>query len=94
LIQYNLQHLAWPQGYIPDSYEISKPPLKKTKEEIHRERLKEKHSCRMAPLNKFYLDEAIQNLQKVCGTQNAHTTYKVAGWKASFAKYKNTNAKE
>jgi hypothetical protein len=43
----------------------------------------------MAPLNKFFIDEAIQNLTGVCGTSNALTTYKTSGWKASFAKFKN-----
>ena len=86
--------IAWPQGYIPETHEVAKRPPKKTKEEIHLEKLKDKHSLVMAPLNKFYLDEAIQNLQKVCTTNNAITTYKTAGWKASFAKFKNTSIKE
>ena len=86
--------MAWPRGYIPPTHEVAKRPVKKTKEEINREKLKEKHSLTMAPLNKFYLDDAIQNLQKVCGTKNAHTTYKTAGWKAGFAKIKGVSVKE
>jgi len=78
------QNVAWPKGYIPEQFVIQKPALKKTKEEIDREILKEKHSLKMAPLNKFYLDDAIKNLQKVCTTENALVTYKTAGWKATF----------
>ena len=48
----------------------------------------------MAPLNRFFIDEAIQNLRQVAGTSNAHTTYKTSGWKASFSKYKNASVKE
>lgn len=87
-------NVAWPQGYIPDDYPIKRPPVKYSKEEIALAKLKEKHSLRMAPLNKFFIDEAIQNLKQVCGTSNAHTTYKTSGWKASFSKYKNQSVKE
>lgn len=86
--------MAWPQGYIPPEHVVHRAPLKKTKEEINRAALKEKHALIMAPLNKFYLDDAIQNLQNVCTTKNAHTTYKTAGWKATFAKIKGSSVKE
>lgn len=65
--------------------------MKKTKDEIFQEYLKDKHKETMDPLNKFYLDEAIQNLQKVCHTKDAFQNYKTSGWKASFAKYKNVS---
>jgi len=51
--------MAWPKGYVPPTFLVSKPPLKYTKEEIDIVKLKEKHSLTLAPLNKFYLDDAI-----------------------------------
>lgn len=73
---------------------MKRPPPKKTKEEIFYENLKVKHTVKMAPLNKFYLEEEIQNLNKICTTKDAHVTYKTSGWKANFNKYKNASVLE
>ena len=51
--------IAWPQGYVPKEYVMAKRPVKKTKEEIASEKLKEKHKLPMPPLNRFFLDDAI-----------------------------------
>ena len=56
--------------------------------------LREKHTVKMAPLNQLYIDDAIQDLPKICHTMDAYTTYKNAGWKAFFSKYKNQSVSE
>ena len=68
--------IAWPQGYIPDEHRIVRFKVAKTKEEKFQEYLREKHNVKMAPLNKLYIDDAIQDLPKVCQTTDAYTTYK------------------
>ena len=42
----------------------------------------------MPNLNPHNLDEIIMDLSKVCNTKNAISTYKKAGWKSTFQKYK------
>ena len=69
-------NIAWPQGYVPQQFVVKRPPPKSTKEEIHYANLKIKHEIKMAPLNKFYLDDEIQDLNKICTTKDAHMTYK------------------
>jgi len=51
--------IAWPQGYVPKEQIVAKRPVKKTKEEVDRAKLKEKHQLPMPPLNRFFLDDAI-----------------------------------
>ena len=48
----------------------------------------------MAPLNKMYIDDAIQNLPKICHTSDAFTTYKIASWKSIFMKKKDQSVHE
>ena len=80
--------ISWPQGYIPEELKVEPFKVPKTKEDLFRQYLREKHDVKMAPLNKMYIDEAIQDLTKVCQTSNAYSTYKIAGWKVAFAKFK------
>jgi hypothetical protein len=68
--------IAWPQGYIPEFREVVRFKVAKTKEEKFQEHLREKHNVKMAPLNKLYIEDAIQDLPKVCQTTDAYTTYK------------------
>ena len=51
--------------------------------------LKEKHASVLSYLPKQEIDGVIEDLSKVCATENAHVTYKQAGWKSTFMKYKN-----
>ena len=87
-------NIAWPKNYIPHKHVIKKPPPPKTKEEIHLETLKEKHSLIMTYLPKEEVENVIQRLDKICATTNAYGTYKEAGWKSTFMKYKEAAIKE
>lgn len=81
-------NISWPKGYIPEDHPIVKPKVKKTREEVAREALYEKHRIHMDPLNPYYLDETITNLTRVANTENAYQTYKESGWKSTFNKIK------
>ena len=56
--------------------------------------MRKKHQIQMAPLNKFYLEEEITNLNKIATTRDAHVTYKQSGWKASYNKLKHAQIAE
>ena len=86
--------ITWPQGYIPEENKVMKFKMTKTKEELFLDWLREKHSVKMAPLNKLCIDDAIQDLSKICQTSDAITTYRAARWKAFFSKYKNQSIAE
>lgn len=81
-------NISWPKNYYPKKYAIKRPAPKKSKEEIDRLALKEKHRVLMQYLPKAEIDNVIDNLQKVADTQDAMTTYKLAGWKSNFVKKK------
>ena len=51
--------------------------------------MKEKHKSVLGYLPKEEVEYIIEDLSKVCATENAHVTYKSAGWKSTFMKYKN-----
>ena len=80
--------ICWPKGYVPNIHKIRRPPPRRTKEEIDKEILKKKYEIDMPKLNPMSLDKVIMDLPKVCNTRNAIATYKKAGWKATFMKYK------
>ena len=48
----------------------------------------------MRHLNKYYLDDEIVDLHKVCETTNAYMTYKEYGWKSSFNIRRGISVKE
>jgi hypothetical protein len=45
----------------------------------------------MPYLHPSLIDDVIMDIPKVCTTNNAIATYKKAGWKATFQKYKIAN---
>lgn len=60
--------MAWPVGYVPPKVDVSKYRQKKTKEEIEDAERRSKHHVKLAPLNKFFIDQAIKDLGNVASS--------------------------
>ena len=81
-------NMAWPRGYVPKKKRIRKIVVPVNQEEIRKLEVKEKHRSNLHRLFSHQIDGIITNIPKVCETQNAIVTYKQAGWKSTFMKYK------
>ena len=83
-------NVSWPKNYHLGKYRIKdEKRVKDTDEEKFYKTLKEKHEINMTFLPDWNIEKYIHDLSSVCGTKNAHVTYKKAGWKSSFIKHKN-----